>query len=212
MIRPKAWTLTTTALISPFFLPKVAWPPNKLCSVFQKKHIKELNSLKAKDCLPFTFLKEQVGSYFTLESAANPGYFIYTSNKPGQPIGMTKELGQEKNIHFQFQEVKMELNTVQDWLYQLTVASLTTVHNPQLLVAIGPESQAKPIVLSHIWFCDLMNGSMPGSSVHGIFQTRILERAAISSCRGSSWPRDQAHVSYISCITGGFFTHWAIGE
>nr|CAI9706439.1 unnamed protein product [Rangifer tarandus platyrhynchus] len=60
----------------------------------KKKHIKELSSLKAKDCLPFTFIKEQVGSYFTLESAANPGYFIYTSNKPGQPIGMTKELGQ----------------------------------------------------------------------------------------------------------------------
>ena len=82
--------------------------------MFQKKHIKELSSLEAKDCLPFTFLKEQVDSYFTLESAANPGYFIYTSNKPGQPIGMTKELGQEKNIHFQFQEAKMELNTVQD--------------------------------------------------------------------------------------------------
>ena len=82
--------------------------------MFQKKHIKELSSLKAKDCLPFTFIKEQVGSYFTLESAANPGYFIYISSKPGQPIGMTKELGQEKNIHFQFQETKMELNTVQD--------------------------------------------------------------------------------------------------
>ena len=40
---------------------------------------------------------------------------------------MTKELGQEKNIYFQFQETKMELNTVQDWIYQLTVASLTTV-------------------------------------------------------------------------------------
>ena len=33
---------------------------------------------------------------------------------------MTKEVGQEKNIHFQFQETKMELNTVQDWLYQRT--------------------------------------------------------------------------------------------
>ena len=36
-----------------------------------------------------------------------------------------------------------------------------------------------------------MDSSLPGSSVHGIFQARILERVAISSSRGSSWPRDQ---------------------
>ena len=29
------------------------------------------------------------------------------------------------------------------------------------------------------------------------------------SSRGSSWPRDRTCVSYISCIAGGFFTHWA---
>ena len=34
--------------------------------------------------------------------------------------------------------------------------------------------------------CDPMNCSLPGSSVHGISQTRILEWAAISFCRGSS--------------------------
>ena len=40
----------------------------------------------------------------------------------------------------------------------------------------------------------------PGSSVHGIFQTRILEWIAISSSRGSSQPRDWTCVSGISCI------------
>ena len=39
-------------------------------------------------------------------------------------------------------------------------------------------------------FCDPMDGSPPGSSVHGIFQARILEWVAISSSRGSSQPRD----------------------
>ena len=34
--------------------------------------------------------------------------------------------------------------------------------------------------------CDPMDYSPPGSSVHGIFQARILEWVAISSCRGSS--------------------------
>ena len=41
------------------------------------------------------------------------------------------------------------------------------------------------------------------SSIHGVFQARILEWVAISSSRGSSWPRDQ---TCISCIPGEFFT------
>ena len=53
------------------------------------------------------------------------------------------------------------------------------------------------------------NCSTPGSSVHGIFQTRILECVAISSCRGSSQPRDW---TWISCIAGRFFTDWATRE
>ena len=51
-----------------------------------------------------------------------------------------------------------------------------------------------------------------GSSIHGIFQARILEWVAMSSSRGSSWPRDWTGVSCISCIAGGFFTHWATWE
>ena len=41
--------------------------------------------------------------------------------------------------------------------------------------------------------------SLPGSSVHGIFQARILEWVAISYSKGSFWCRDWTHVSYISC-------------
>ena len=54
-----------------------------------------------------------------------------------------------------------------------------------------------------------MHCSPPGSSVHGIFQAWILELVAISSSRGSSWPRDQ---TCISCIAGGFFTTGATRE
>ena len=43
-----------------------------------------------------------------------------------------------------------------------------------------------------------MNSSLLGSSVHGIFQARILEWGAISFSRGSSVPRDQTQVSYIA--------------
>ena len=55
-------------------------------------------------------------------------------------------------------------------------------------------------MLSHVWlFCDTIDCSLPGSSVHGIFQARILERVAVSFSRGSSQPRDQTCVSSI-CI------------
>ena len=51
--------------------------------------------------------------------------------------------------------------------------------------------------------------SLPGSSVHGILQVRMLEWVAMSSSRGSSRPRDGTQVS---CIAGGFFTVWATRE
>ena len=38
--------------------------------------------------------------------------------------------------------------------------------------------------------CDLVDWYLPGSSVHGILQASILKWVAISSSRGSSWPRD----------------------
>ena len=51
--------------------------------------------------------------------------------------------------------------------------------------------------------CDPMNCSPPGSSVHGIFQARILEWVAIPFSRGFSQPRDQTHISHIA---GRFFS------
>ena len=48
--------------------------------------------------------------------------------------------------------------------------------------------------------CDPMDYSLPGSSVHGILQARILEWVAISSRRRSSWPRDWTCISCIYCI------------
>jgi len=47
---------------------------------------------------------------------------------------------------------------------------------------------------------DLMGCSLPSSSVHGIFQARILELVAISLSSRSSWPKDWTQVSWVSCI------------
>ena len=44
---------------------------------------------------------------------------------------------------------------------------------------------------SCLTLCDPVDCSPPGSSVHGILQARILERVAISFCRGSSQPGDR---------------------
>ena len=54
-------------------------------------------------------------------------------------------------------------------------------------------------------FCDPMDCSPPGSSVHGILQARILEWIAIPFSRGSFWPRDWTCVSWGCCTAGRFF-------
>ena len=54
-----------------------------------------------------------------------------------------------------------------------------------------------------------MDCSLPGPSVHGIFQARVLEWVTIPFSRGSSWPRD---LTWVSHIAGRHFTVWATRE
>ena len=54
--------------------------------------------------------------------------------------------------------------------------------------------------------CNPMDSSLPGFSVHGILQARILEWVAIPFSRGSSWPRDR---TLVSCIGRRVLYHWA---
>ena len=71
-------------------------------------------------------------------------------------------------------------------------STLGTCVHPQLLQS-GPTR------------CNPADWSPRGSSVHGILQARILEWVAISSSRGSSWPRDWTRVSRV-------FPHWQAGS
>ena len=57
--------------------------------------------------------------------------------------------------------------------------------------------------------CDPMDCSLPGFSVHGILQARILEWVVISFSRRSSWPRNW---TWVSCTVGRHFTVWATRE
>ena len=65
------------------------------------------------------------------------------------------------------------------------------------------------VAQSCLTLCNPVDCSLPGSSVHGIFQARILGWIAVSFSRGSSQPRKWTRVSYIA---GRFFTNWVIRE
>ena len=65
------------------------------------------------------------------------------------------------------------------------------------------------VAKSCLTLCDPRVCSLPGSSVHRILQARILGWVAISSSRGSSWPRDWTHIS---CIGKWVIYHWASKE
>ena len=66
-----------------------------------------------------------------------------------------------------------------------------------------------PYLWSYPALCDLMDCSLPRSSVRGILQARILEWVAIPFSRGSSWPRDQ---TWVSCIASKFFKTYKWGN
>ena len=62
---------------------------------------------------------------------------------------------------------------------------------------ISEVTQSRPTL------CDPVDYSLPHSSVHGIFQARVLEWIAIAFSRASSRPRDQTQASHIGgrCFT-----------
>ena len=68
-------------------------------------------------------------------------------------------------------------------------------------------SKWSEVAQSYPILCDPMDCSLPGSSIYGIFQARILEWVAISFSRGNSWPRDWTQVSR---IVGRCFIIWTI--
>ena len=79
-----------------------------------------------------------------------------------------------------------------------------------LMITIIHTLKVKVTSLSHVqFFCDPMDCSLPGSSVHGIFQAKVLEWLAISFSRGSCRPRDR---TLLSLIAGRCFTIWATRE
>ena len=76
-------------------------------------------------------------------------------------------------------------------------------------VQFSTRTQFSSVAQSGPTLCDPMDCSLPGSSVHGIFQAIVLEWIAISFSRGSFRPRDRTQVSR---IVDRRFTIWATRE
>ena len=81
------------------------------------------------------------------------------------------------------------------------------IHSSEYRPCGSPNKSGWKVIVFVVQLCltlyDPMDCSLPGSSVCGTLQVRILEWVAISFSTGSSQPKDQTHVS---CIAGGFFT------
>ena len=88
------------------------------------------------------------------------------------------------------------------WMYMYTLIIYILIHL-YIYEWVNEVAQSCPTL------CDPMACSLQGSSVHGIFQERVLEWVAISFSRGSSRPRDWTQVSRIA---GRCFTVWATRE
>ena len=87
-----------------------------------------------------------------------------------------------------------------------TLLSVVSIWGTELIRPHESESVSCSACLT---LCDIIDCGLPGSSVHEIFQARILEWVANPFSRGSSWPRDRTWVSHIA---GRFFTVWVTRE
>ena len=70
-------------------------------------------------------------------------------------------------------------------------------------------SEVSEVAQSCLTLCNPIDCGLPGSSIHGIFQGRVLGWVAIAFSTGSSRPRDRTQVP---CIVGRRFTIWATRE
>ena len=92
---------------------------------------------------------------------------------------------------------KSKICTVASWRHREKL--LLGVQVQRILSVSGEvrkESESE-VAQSCPTLCDPTDCSLPGFSVHGIFQAIVLEWTAISFSRGSSQPRDQTQVSRI---------------
>ena len=168
------------------------------------------------------FTAFQIDSVFTWQSWANGEGRNWRSTK----ILRKKALkGRTKQISFEHQCFLLKMGPLatepaapqaaalilirlaMNQLIYRTVGIQAALHGPPSRLTCMRLYQ-EPCAQSCLTLCHPMDCSLSGSSLHGIFQARVLEWVAISPSGPSSQPREQSPISCISCIAGRFFTCW----
>ena len=109
------------------------------------------------------------------------------------------------------------METVTDFIFlgSKTTADGDCSHEIKRCLLLGRKAMTNLVSMSVLvsqscpTLCDPMDWGPPGSSVHGIFQARILELVAIPFSRGYSQPGDWTQVPRIA---GRLFTVWVTRE
>ena len=94
----------------------------------------------------------------------------------------------------------MEGEEWSNWLFHAAHLYVRKLGWKFIVKWVSEVAQSRPTL------CDPVDCSIPGFSIHGILQTKILEWVTISFSRGSSQPRDR---TWVSCIAGRRFNLWA---
>ena len=103
-----------------------------------------------------------------------------------------------ENLHF-FPPLQQVVFIISN-LFYLQICVFKLVNQVKVKVIVFP---------SCMTFCDPVDHSSPGSSIHRIIKARIVEWVAIPFSRGSSWPR---YWTWVSCVAGKFFTSEPSGK
>ena len=148
-------------------------------------------------------------------SAGNLIHYSFLS--PSETIISEKYAQQINEVHWKLQWLQPALVNRKSPIFLYNTQPHSTQPRFQKLNELGYEvlpypSYSPMCVLSLqscLTLCDPMDYSLPGSSVLGILQIRILKWVAIPSYKGSAQSRDQTQIS---CIAGGFFTTEPLGK
>ena len=106
-----------------------------------------------------------------------------------------------EQIHFSYpREIKSYMSILKD-VYIYVYSNIIDNSSLKPSMISGSESDSHSVVSNFLWPHELY--ALPGSSVHGILQARILEWVAIPFSRGSFQCRD---ITQVFCTAGRFFT------
>ena len=100
-----------------------------------------------------------------------------------------------RNLHKPY--LKMELSKCW-YLLPMFLKLISGSESSETLIRLlvpPPGTPESEIAQSCLTLWDPTDCSLPGSSIHGIFQARVLEWVTIPFSRGSSWPRDHTQIS-----------------